>query len=135
MGTLLTPGKNKQTKVKLQTSLVYVLGISLLTVACYAQSTKQSTSVDTTSDLLAANDESDNSDAGNKPKLICKNYTVTGTRFKKRVCESQEQYTARIKAERENTDEYKRRIDERTTLSPGGSIDSSGGRMMNPNNP
>jgi len=42
---------------------------------------------------------------------------------------------ARIKAERENTDEYKRRIDERTTLSPGGSIDSSGGRMMSPNNP
>ena len=106
---------------KLRRGLLCLLGICLIAAGCNSGSIKESSS----GDKLASNDNGE----------VCREYAVTGTRFKKRECKSAATWEAFDEAQRKASEDYKRRVTEQSSITAPGSLDPSGGMTINPNTP
>jgi hypothetical protein len=113
--------------------LVCVIVITLLTTSCATVPTKQTTSTDTTPNSLTTKEKSDNETTADiLQKLECREVEVTGTRFKKTICEFKETWADIDKDNRKESDEFVRKITEQSGLidpEGKGASGGSGGRI------
>ena len=131
MIAFLDNGKVNRPLSSLRPMLACVLGITLLTVACNTQPTRQSS-------VTGAANQSNDKIASNEKKLVCHDEERTGTRFKSRICKYQTEWDAIEKAEIKGSEEYTRKTNERSAATsgsgPGGDSPYSSS-MPTPNNP
>ena len=124
MITFLENAKINRSLVSFRPMLVCVLGITLFTIPCNAQSTKPSSATDT------ANASGDKV-ASKEPKEVCRSVEKTGTRFKSRICKQQVEWDAIDNAEIRSAGEYTRKTNERSaatsSTAPGGDAYMGGG--------
>lgn len=115
----------KTTLAKSLLILGCVTCINLLIISCSSQSAKQ----------LAQAEE--NNSADGEGQLVCRDVEVTGTRFKRQVCNTQVGWDALSKKNSVATDEFNRQTRESTSLvNPGTGPDGNGGMpSTNPNDP
>jgi hypothetical protein len=108
--------------------LVCVIVVTLLTTSCATVPTKQTASTDTTANSLTTKEKSDNETTANiLEKLECREVQITGTRFKRTICEFKETWADIDKENREETDEFVREITEQSgIINPEGKGASGG---------
>jgi hypothetical protein len=109
--------------------LVCIIVILLLTTSCTTVPTKQTTSADTPAKSLAVKEKSGNGTTEDPlQKLECRDVEVTGSRFKKKVCEYKETWAAIDKENNKKSSEYVKKIDEQSGLvNPEGKANAGGG--------
>jgi hypothetical protein len=113
--------------------LVCVIVITLLTTSCATVATKQTTSTDTTANSLTTKEKSDNETTANiLQELECREVQITGTRFKRTICEFKEVWAAIDKENRKESDEFVSGITEQSGLTnPEGKPPSGGEGKIN----
>lgn len=98
-------------------TLVCVIVVTLLTASCATVPSNQTTSTDTTANSLATNEKSEKETAADAlQKLECRTVDVIGTRLKRKVCEFKETWAAIDKKNSEKSGEFKRKMDEQSTV-------------------
>ena len=106
-------------RATLRSGLLCLLGVFLIATGCNSESIKDSSS----GDKLASNDT----------REVCREYAVTGTRFKKRDCKPATTWAAIDENQRKNAEDLKRRLEDQSLVTQPQTGDASGGRSMNPN--
>lgn len=114
-------GKIDAALAKLRPVLLYLLGVYLVAAGCNSEYIKGSSSGDNL--------------ASKSTRAVCRESAVTGTRLKKRTCKPTETWAAIDEADRKNAQNFKQRIEEQSLVSQPDTLDTSGGRSMNPNTP
>ena len=126
-------------KALANTSMLLVCGIvfTLLTTSCATVPTKQTASTDTTANSLTTKEKSDNETTADiLQKIECRYIEVTGSRFKRKVCEFKETWAAIDKENKRDADEFFRDTNEKSGLkTPEGNVSPDGGRVNNPITP
>jgi maltose-binding protein MalE len=117
--------------------LVCVIVIMLLATSCSTVPTKQTTSTDTTANSLTTKEKSDNETTANiLQELECREVTVAGSRFTRKVCEFKETWAAIDKENRKKSDKIVSGIKENSALiNPEGKPVPSGGAYNTPITP
>ncbi len=109
--------------------LVCVIVITLFTASCSTVPTKQTTSTDSTANSLTAKVKSDNETTDDiTQRLECRDVDVTGSRFKKKICEYKETWAAIDKENEEKSGKLVRKLDQESgIINKGGQGASAGG--------
>ena len=114
--------------------LVCVIVITLLATSCSTVPTKQINSTDTTASSLTTNEKSDNETTAEiEQELECRYIKATGSRFKRKICNSKETWAAIDKKNKGDAEELVRKVNEQSGIPIGN--ESPDGRMNNPVTP
>lgn len=112
MSALFSFGKITKALANTSMSFVCVIVITLLATSCATAPTKQTASTDTTANSLTTKKISKDE----LQKIECREVDVIGSRFKRKVCEFKETWAAIDKENREKSGEFKRKMDEQSTI-------------------
>jgi hypothetical protein len=112
MNTLFSFNRIIKVPANTSISLVCVLVITMLSTSCASAPTKQTVSTDTAVNSLTAKESSENI----LKKLECRDVEVTGTRFKRKICEFKETWVAIDKENSEKSDEFVRKMNDQATI-------------------
>lgn len=126
MSVFLPIGKIKVTSAKLPpTSVFFVLGITLLTVACTTEPSKQTASIDSDTTVFVVN----------KGTVICRYEAVTGSILKKEFCYTKKKWDTIDKRNKSSAEELVRTIQDHSATSNTDDALGGGGRGNNPTTP
>jgi len=128
MSALFTFEQLKKDLANTYIPLVCMIVITLLTISCNTVPTKQT---DTAVNSLTTKEKSDNETTANKKQeLECRDVEITGSRFKRKVCEYKETWAAIDKKNERQTDELVRNITEQSgIINAEGAVSSDVGKV------
>ena len=108
--------------------LVCIIVITLLATSCNTVPTKPTTSTDTAANSLTTKENI-------QKELECRSIEVTGSRFKRKICQTKEAWAKISNKNKKEAGEFSRGITEQSGIRTDEGIDSGGGRTNNPNTP
>ena len=111
--------------------LVFIIVLALFSTSCSTVPTRQTASADPAANSLTSKEKSGRA----MDRLECRTLEITGTRFKRKVCEYKETWAAIDKKNKKDANEFVRGIDEQSGIVSEEGTDPGVGMTNTPMTP